>query len=79
MYCITFNRDWKLMTRFEINETEEKTINDTIKAMKTLYGDDVNYKITYCFTSTGIGDNVKIIIKFDDTIIEKDVTDYGSW
>lgn len=67
------------MESFSLNETEQKTLGEAIQAIKVLYGDDVNYKITYCFTHTGIGVNVKVIIKFGETIIEKDITDYDSW
>lgn len=67
------------MESFSLNETEQKTLDESIQAIKVLYGDDVNYKITYCFTHTGIGVNVKVIIKFGETIIEKDITDYDSW
>lgn len=67
------------MESFSLNETEQKTLDESIQAIKVLYGDDVNYKITYCFTHTGIGVNVKVIIKFGDNTIEKDITDYDSW
>ncbi len=66
------------MESFSLNEKEQKTLDETIQAIKVLHG-DVNYKITYCFTHTGIGVNVKVIIKFGETIIEKDITDYDSW
>lgn len=67
------------MAKFELNEKEGETLNTTIEAIKVLYGDDVNYKVTYCFTHTGIGVNVKVIIKFGKMTIEKDITDYDSW
>lgn len=67
------------MTKFELNEKEEETLNKAIQAIKVLYGDEVNYKVTYCFTHTGIGVNVKVIIKFGEITIEKDITDYDSW
>lgn len=79
MYCITFNRDWELMTKFELNEKEEERLTEAVKAIKVLYGEDVKYKVTYCFSYTGIGVNVKVIIKFGDNTIEKDITDYDSW
>jgi hypothetical protein len=67
------------MTKFELNEKEEERLNEAIKAIKVLYGEDVKYKVTYCFTYTGIGVKVKVIIKFGDNTIEKDITDYDSW
>ena len=67
------------MTKFELNEKEEERLTEAIKSIKVLYGEDVNYKVTYCFTHTGIGVNVKVIIKFGDNTIEKDITDYDSW
>ncbi len=79
MYGITLNRNWKLMATFELNNNEQELLDKQIKAIKVLYGDKVNYKVTYCFTHTGIGCNVKVIIKWGDMTIEKDITDYGSW
>jgi len=65
--------------KFELNEVEQNTLDKLIQAIKIVYGDNVCAKITYCFTHTGIGCNVKVIIKFDGTTIEKDITDYDSW
>ena len=67
------------MARFELNKIEEERLGEAIKAVKTLYGEDVDYKITYCFTPTGIGDNIRVIIKLGEVVIEKDITDYDSW
>jgi hypothetical protein len=67
------------MGKFELNEKELETLNETIQAIKVLYGDDVSYEITYCFTYSGIGVNVKVIIKIGEVTIEKDITDYDSW
>ena len=67
------------MPAFVLNKTELERLEEAIKAVKTLYGEDVNYKITYCFTPTGIGDNVTVIIKVGEVTIEKDITDYDSW
>ena len=67
------------MASFELNEVEQKTLDKLIQAIKIVYGDNVSAKITYCFTHTGIGCNVKVIIKWGDNTIEKDITDYDSW
>lgn len=67
------------MASFELNKIEEERLSEAIKAVKTLYGEDVDYKITYCFTPTGIGDNIRVIIKLGEVVIEKDITDYDSW
>jgi hypothetical protein len=67
------------MTKFELNEKEEERLTEAVKAIKVLYGEDVKYKVTYCFSYTGIGVNVKVIITFGEMTIEKDITDYDSW
>jgi len=64
---------------FELNEKEKESLKEAIDAVKVLYGQDVDYKLTYCFTPTGIGDNITIIIKVGEQKFEKDITDYGSW
>lgn len=67
------------MADFNLNEVEQKALDKLTQAIKVVYGDDANYKITYCFTHTGIGVNVKVIIKWGNNTIEKDITDYDSW
>lgn len=67
------------MTKFELNEKEEERLTEAVKAIKVLYGEDVKYKVTYCFSHTGIGVNVRVIIKWGDNTVEKDITDYDSW
>jgi hypothetical protein len=70
------------MGNFELNEVEKENQNILIDSIKTLYGDDIEYKIQYLISHTGIGLNVRVIIsskkrKFQP--IEKDITDYNSW
>lgn len=79
MYYFTFNRN-ELTMEFNLNEKEKDNLNKFIEAFKVLYGEDVIYKKTYCFTPTGIGNNIIVIIKAKPNIsIEKDITDYESW
>jgi hypothetical protein len=72
--------------KFELNEVEKKTLNSIYDAIGVIYsGENENKrKITYCFTPTGIGVHIKVIIKGEDQYgfeykIEKDITDYDSW
>ena len=51
-------------------------LKEAIDAVKVLYGQDVDYKLTYCFTPTGIGDNITIIIKVGEQKFEKDNLKY---
>lgn len=67
------------MANFKLNEIEEERLREAIKAIKVLYGEDVKYKVTYCFTPTGIGDNITIVLTIGEQKIEKDITDYDSW
>jgi hypothetical protein len=70
------------MGHFELNEVEkenQKTLEDSIKI---LYGDDVEYKVQYLITHTGIGLNIEVIITSKKRVflpIRKDITDYNSW
>jgi hypothetical protein len=67
---------------FELNEVEKENQKTLVDSIKVLYGDDVEYKVQYLITHTGIGINVKIIIMSTKRVflpIEKDITDYNSW
>lgn len=70
------------MGHFELNDVEKENQKTLIESVKVLYGDDVEYKIQYLITHTGIGLNVEIIItskKREFQPIRKDITDYDSW
>jgi hypothetical protein len=70
------------MGNFELNDVEKENQKILIDSIKTLYGDDVEYKVQYLITHTGIGLNIEIIItskKRKFIPIRKDITDYDSW
>jgi len=70
------------MGNFELNELEKENQKTLVDSIKVLYGDDVEYKVQYLISHTGIGLNVKIIIMITKRVfltIEKDITDYNSW
>jgi len=72
------------MTEFKLNSKEEDNLLEVISALKVVYGDYSDLKATYIFTPTGIGNNIKVVLKgykrevkiFE---VEKDITDYESW
>ena len=70
------------MASFELNEVEKQNQKTLIDSIKVLYGDDVEYKVQYVITHTGIGLNVKVVIISKKRVfipIKKDITDYDSW
>lgn len=61
--------------KFELNEKEQKSAKKFREKIKKKYG---SYGlITYSFSETGIGCNIKI--KSDQSNKIKDITDYKSW
>ena len=70
------------MALFELNEVEKQNQKTLIDSIKVLYGDDVEYKVQYLITHTGIGLNVQVVIISKKRVfipIKKDITDYDSW
>ena len=70
------------MASFELNEVEKQNQKTLIESIKVLYGNDVEYKVQYVITHTGIGLNVEVVISSKKRVfipIKKDITDYGSW
>ena len=67
------------MRSFELNEKEEKRFLSFYNKKKKEWKKKDPEKIiiiTFCFTPTGIGDNITLKC-FDGE--EKDITDYDSW
>jgi hypothetical protein len=70
------------MGNFELNEVEKENQKTLVDSIKVLYGDDVEYKVQYLISHTGIGLYVEIIITSAKKVflpIKKDITDYNSW
>lgn len=70
------------MASFELNEVEKQNQKTLIDSIKVLYGNDVEYKVQYVITHTGIGLNVEVVISSKKRVfipIKKDITDYDSW
>lgn len=70
------------MGSFELNDVEKKNQKTLVDSIKALYGDDVEYKVQYLITHTGIGLNIEVIITSKKRVflpIRKDITDYDSW
>lgn len=69
------------MADFNLNEVEKENEKAVIDAIKVVYGEDINYKIQYLITHTGIGLNVELIVDSHKIgiPIRKDITDYDSW
>lgn len=70
------------MASFELNEVEKQNQKTLIESIKVLYGNDVEYKVQYVITHTGIGLNVEVVISSKKRVfipIKKDITDYDSW
>jgi len=70
------------MGNFELNEVEKKNQKTLVDSIKVLYGDDVEYKVQYLISHTGIGLNVEVVITSPKKVfmtIRKDITDYNSW
>ena len=70
------------MGHFELNEVEKENQKTLVDSIKILYGDDVEYKVQYLITHTGIGLNIEVIITSKKRVflpIRKDITDYNSW
>jgi hypothetical protein len=70
------------MGNFELNEVEKENQKTLVDSIKVLYGDDVDYKVQYLISHTGIGLNVEVVITSPKIVfmtIRKDITDYNSW
>ena len=81
MYNFSLNTNGALMD-FRLNEKEQQNLKEVEDAVKVLYGHETHYTRTFCFTPTGIGDNVEVIIKSKEKglfEVKKDITDYDSW
>lgn len=67
------------MINFDLNEKEEKAINEWIIAQrkKKEKTTTIGGRFTFCFTPTGVGVGISII---DNLLGDKiDVTDYDCW
>ncbi len=81
MHDFSLNTNGTLM-EFSLNEKERQNLKEFEDAVKTLYGHETYYIRTFCFTPTGIGDNIEVIIRSKEKglfEVKKDITDYDSW
>lgn len=69
------------MASFQLNEVEKENQKALLDSIKTVYGEDINYKIQYLISHTGIGLCVEITVDCHKIGIplRKDITDYESW
>ena len=63
---------------FGLDDVQKKKLNEWLDTKDlTSYTGAIGGRFTYCFTSTSLGQIVKVIDQLDET--EIDLTDYGAW